>query len=243
MAGLALFIPMYNCGKQIERVLNSLEPSVRLHFSEILILDNGSSDNGPQTVRQWIATNQLVNVSFEINSENLGFGGSHKKAFSRFIDRGHDYCLVLHGDDQASIRDFLPLLRDKEFQHWDHVLGSRFSWQSRLVNYSKIRVLGNVFFNALASVLKRRLISDLGGSGLNIYSLNRLEEMNYLSFPNDLTFHTSFLLDALTKRNRYRFVPISWREYDQISNVRIYSQSLNLLRTLTKDFVKNLRSK
>lgn len=38
-------------------------------------------------------------------------GGSHKVAFNYAIENNFDYIIVLHGDDQGSISDMIPVLK------------------------------------------------------------------------------------------------------------------------------------
>ena len=56
-----------------------------------------------------------MNAGFPIkvlkNRENYGLGGSHKVAFNYAIENNFDYIIVLHGDDQGSISDMIPVLK------------------------------------------------------------------------------------------------------------------------------------
>lgn len=45
MKKILLFIPMYNCERQIKRVIGRLGGGVQEHIAEVLIADNGSTDN------------------------------------------------------------------------------------------------------------------------------------------------------------------------------------------------------
>ena len=79
------------------------------------------------------------------------------------------------------------------------------------------------------------MIPDFGGSGLNIYRIKSLVNggnRDFLQFADDLTFHPSLLLYALHRRQRIHFSPIQWHEEDQISNVKAFRQSLQLLKML-----------
>ena len=43
---ILLFIPMYNCEKQIIRVLNQLRSEVSEYITEVIIVNNRSTDDG-----------------------------------------------------------------------------------------------------------------------------------------------------------------------------------------------------
>ena len=122
-----LFIPMYNCEKQITRVLNQLTPEVCNYITEVIIVNNRSTDNGEEAVEQYLKSRDIqTRVKLLRNDENYGLGGSHKVAFEYAIDNGFDYVVVLHGDDQGRIADFLPLLKSKDYEKYDCCLGARF---------------------------------------------------------------------------------------------------------------------
>ena len=46
MDKILLFIPMYNCEKQIVRVLSQLDAQVCSFLSEVIIVNNRSTDGG-----------------------------------------------------------------------------------------------------------------------------------------------------------------------------------------------------
>ena len=45
---ILVFIPMYNCEKQIVRVLDQLNGEIKKYISEAIIVNNRSTDNGEQ---------------------------------------------------------------------------------------------------------------------------------------------------------------------------------------------------
>ena len=116
-----LFIPCYNCSKQIVRVLVKLI-SVELEdfFYEILIVDNKSTDDTNNTILDFLSKNNIkIKVSLITNKFNYGLGGSHKIAFQYACENKFDNIVVLHGDDQADIIDALDLLKSKNFKQYD----------------------------------------------------------------------------------------------------------------------------
>ena len=231
-----LFIPTYNCEKQIIRILNQLTPEISIHFEEIIIFDNRSNDGTVEVAQEMIKKRSLP-VEVRINSVNVNLGGTHKLAFAYGIEKGYDYCFILHGDDQADIADFRIVLETKKYGTHDLILGSRFSLNSERINYSKLRTIGNLFFNFLISLRYLKLIPDFGGSGLNGFSVKFLKDniaSHFDDYDNDLTFHTYLLMKALSLKADIIFVPITWREFDQKSNVNLISQSKKLLKIISR---------
>ena len=104
MDKILLFIPMYNCEKQIVRVLKQLTDEVCSYITEVIIVNNRSTDHGEAVVQSYLSENPLpMKVSLLRNDDNYGLGGSHKVAFQYAVDHGFDYVIVLHGDDQGDI--------------------------------------------------------------------------------------------------------------------------------------------
>ena len=104
MDKILLFIPMYNCEKQISRVLKQLTDEVCSYLDEVLVINNRSTDYGEQVVQDYLKKNEKpVKISLLRNDDNYGLGGSHKVAFQYAQDNGFDYVILLHGDDQGDI--------------------------------------------------------------------------------------------------------------------------------------------
>lgn len=232
MEKILIFIPMYNCEKQIPRVLGRIAAlgENQSLFSEVLVVDNRSRDNSLKAAEE--AMDALsVPVTLIRNRENYSLGGSHKVAFRYAVDHGFDFVVVLHGDDQGDISDLIPLLKRGSHRRVDSLLGSRFSEGSKLVNYSSFRIFGNHVFNLFASVCAGKRIYDLG-SGLNIYKTDYLRDPFYMSFPNDLSFNVFLLLYGVYADSKFRFFPLTWREEDQVSNARLWKQTRRMLRLM-----------
>lgn len=243
MDKILLFIPMYNCENQIIRVLNQIDDTILNYISEVIVVNNKSIDNGESVVIDYCRKHDELPLKLLRNDENYGLGGSHKVAFEYAIDNSFDYVIVLHGDDQGAICDLLPALKTKSYRKYDCYLGARFASESKLIGYSKIRIVGNLFFNFIFSMAMRRKIFDLG-AGLNMYSVDILKSRYYYTYPDNLTFNVYMLMAVKSYNQSYAFFPLTWRETDQVSNAKVLSQAIKTLKMLVKytinekDFLK-----
>jgi len=222
---ILVFIPCYNCERQIARVLRQFERVPPGTFHEVLVVDNRSRDGTASVAAAALPFVGSIPARVVQNSENYGLGGSHKAAFAYAARQGHSHVVVLHGDDQGSIDDVLPILRDGDHRRFDACLGARFMRGSRLIGYSRLRRLGNRVFNALFSVAVGRRVADLG-SGLNIFGPAVFGSGSIFKYPDDLRFNVLLLLGMYDRALRVSYFPISWREDDQVSNVRMLSQAI-----------------
>lgn len=224
---ILLFIPAYNCERQIPRVIAQLTPDRARWFSEVIVVNNRATD---QTEARAVEAMSSQGLSGRVlrNDGNYGLGGSHKVAFNYARANSFDYVVVLHGDDQGAISDLIPLLDAGAHRDVDCLLGARFAPGSKLTGYSLLRTLGNRGFNLLYSMVSGRWITDLG-SGLNLYRVSALNDGFYLRCADDLTFNYHMLLRSIAARWRIRFFPLEWREADQTSNVRLFRQAARVL--------------
>lgn len=228
---ILVFIPAYNCAPQIGRVLLKMNNVPRGTFAEVLVLDNQSRDNTSDAAAAAAANVTTVSVKIARNRSNYGLGGSHKAAFAYAAQHGFTHVVVLHGDDQGDIQDLLPVLEAGTHRTLDACLGSRFMRGSKTPGYSAFRTFGNHVFNLLFSTAAQQKVTDLG-SGLNLFGRAVFEDPGIQRFSDDLRFNCYLLLGLADKKLRFSFFPISWREEDQVSNVKIVSQSVKTLEII-----------
>jgi len=233
-----VFIPIYRCEAQITRVIDQFDARVQDCVDTVMVIDNQSPDRTLEVAIE-CGRKKLTACKFIAwrNEGNYGLGGSHKVAFRYAVEQGFDYLVVLHGDDQADIRDLIPQLETGVHSKVDCLLGARFMHGSRLAGYSWFRTFGNRVYNKLFSLAVLRNIFDLG-SGLNMYRLAAFHNFYYKPFPDDLTFNYMMLLASYHRRQSVLFFPISWREEDQRSNVKLFSQAIKVLGLLAGYFFR-----
>ena len=75
---ILLFIPAYNCEKQIVRVLGQLDEAVMKYLTQVVVINNISTDNTEEVVKRFIERHPDIPVKLLRNDENYGLGGSHK---------------------------------------------------------------------------------------------------------------------------------------------------------------------
>ena len=231
MHKILLFIPMYNCEKQITRVLSQINDENKKFFSEIIVVNNRSTDNGEQAVADYCKNHPDLPIKLLRNDENYGLGGSHKVAFYYAIDNNFDYVIVLHGDDQGDISNLVPYLKSKEYENYDCFLGARFMKGSKLQGYSKFRTFGNYVYDFLFTLGIGFKVYDLG-SGLNMYKVDVLKNNFFEKYIDNLMFNYCMIMCSSYLKHKIKFFPIIWREDDQVSNVKLTSQAITVLKLL-----------
>lgn len=229
---ILIAIPCYNCEKQVSRVLQELHEVLPKVDYQVLVIDNRSHDN---TIE--VAVNNMENYQIKgqviKNNNNIGLGGSHKVALSYGQNNNFTHIAILHGDNQAVSSELSLLINSFEKEKLDYSLGSRFMIQSKRINYPLVRTLGNFVLNSLYSLFTLKLIKDLG-SGLNIYRTSFVKKIDLEKCSNSFNFNMDFLLQSIDHGVKLRYLPITWREEDKISNVKLISIGVETLKSLVK---------
>ena len=93
MEKLLVFIPAYNCEKQVTRVLSQLlDQRIAPWVGECIVVNNRSADGTEATVQDWMARHPDAPVRLLRNDQNYGLGGSHKVAFGYARPTGTSIC-------------------------------------------------------------------------------------------------------------------------------------------------------
>lgn len=227
-----VFVPAYNCANQVTRVIADLacladEPGT---FA-VAVVENRSTDDTLTRAESALDACPVADKLLVQNDENYNLGGSHKVAFDIARAEGYDYVIVLHGDDQGSIRDILPLLREGRHRDTDALLGARFMKGSTLQGYSMLRTSANVVFNLIFSAVAGKRFYDLG-SGLNLFRRSVFDDGFHRKYADNLTFNYYLVFGLADTGKRFAFFPINWREDDQVSNAKLFSQGVTMLKML-----------
>jgi glycosyltransferase involved in cell wall biosynthesis len=234
---ILVFIPAYRCAPQLPRVVAQLAGPVTELVEEVVVVDNQSPDETVEVALEALGKLEGLRWTVLRNDNNYGLGGSHKVAIAYGLEHGFTHLLVLHGDDQASVDDIVPRLRAGAHHGLDALLGARFMRGATLQGYSTVRTLGNHVYNVLFSLAGRRRLHDLG-SGLNLFRLEAFADGAHRRFADDLTFNYHLCFHMVSHGWRIRFFPITWREEDQRSNVKLAEQGWRTLK-LVGSFVRD----
>lgn len=229
-------IPFYNCEKQLPRVVQELCQDSQIwntYQVEVLLIDNQSKDSSLDAAKAAIAKFGFSRkIRLIRNLQNIGLGGSQKVAFTWAVREKFERLVILHGDHQASPSETKNLLARMNVQtEAAAVLGTRFSRKSKRIGYSKVRTIGNIGLNIIYTLLTGKKILDLG-SGLNVFSVPRIDLNSIRSHSNQFTFNMDLLLSFVRSRKAFYFYPIQWVEYDQVSNARNWVVGWSAFKTL-----------
>jgi dolichol-phosphate mannosyltransferase len=113
---LLIAIPVFNEQKYLGRVLDK----VRQFHPDILVVDDGSSDDTPKI----LASRDDIQVIR--HPSNLGYGRSLIDAFDYARRHGYDWVITMDCDEQHEPEMIPEFVRQIESDRWDVISGSRY---------------------------------------------------------------------------------------------------------------------
>ena len=168
------------------------------------------------------------------NDQNYGLGGSHKVAFGYAAAHGYEHLVVLHGDDQGAIADLLPILNDGTYKKlrllpWLPLYEGQ---QDRRLQ--RAAHLGQLRLQLALQLSGPQKIHRSGQRTEPVCRGTAEKASTTKTFPDTLYFNDCMILALCQMKQRVLFFPISWREEDQVSNNKLTSFGISLLKLCGK---------
>ena len=158
-------IPCYNEALTIGSVVLKLK--ARKHVDEVLVVDDGSTDD---TAEVATAAGAVV-VSHVVNK---GYGAAIRTCFNYAKENNFDVMVILDGDgqhDPSYIHDFITALKTNGA---DVVIGSRFLTKNKTI--PKYRIVGMKVLNLFTRLVGKVKTTD-SQSGYRAYSRRAIEKI------------------------------------------------------------------
>ena len=159
-------VPAYNEAHSIGPVIDG----TRDHVDEVVVVDDGSSDDTVEIARDHGAT--VIEHAF-----NTGVGGAVRTGYQYAIRHDYDFVLQIDADGQHDPADIPRLLAEAE-DH-DMVIGSRYLNDS-IDDYGFVRKAGIQFFTSLVNLLGSLDLTDVT-SGFRVYRVSALASILHTS--------------------------------------------------------------
>ena len=198
---LSVIVPAYNEEKTIWRVLDKLK-SIELiggFEREIVVVNDCSSDNTEGMVKQFIAENPLVEVTYFRHEYNQGQGAALHTGFRK---ASGDYIIVQDADLEYDPQEFNILLRPVIEGYADVVYGSRFMGGTPHRILFFWHTIGNKFLTFLSNMFCNLNLTDM--------------ETCYKLFRADI------IKNMVLQEKRFGFEPEVTAKVSKIPKIRIY---------------------
>lgn len=192
-----IYMPALNESGTIVNVINSIKLLDSLNKLEVLVVDDGSSDD----------TSNLAEGSGAIvlkHSLNKGVGAAFQTAVEYAVEQGYQAMVSIDADGQFKSSEIIDLIKPINSKKADFVLGIRFQ-DGRPENMSKVKFYGNKIVNGIISKISKTTILD-ASCGFRAYSQKALLHLN---LHGSFTYTHETILDLLDKNLEVDQVPIT----------------------------------
>ncbi len=228
MAKLSIVIPAYNEETHIETVVGSLvgereeiARSAGIDKIEIVVVNDGSTDQTGERLRKFAATPDLAIVTHE---RNRGYGAALKTGFA---SASGDYLSFMDADGTISPRSFSEMYSALIRNDADMVVGTRFGQENSEMPF--VRKVGNRFFAFLLSFLSGEKVRDTA-SGMRLFGRHVVPQL--LPLPDGLHFTPAMSAKAVHERLKIVEVPIPYSEREGESKLNVVSDGVRFLRII-----------
>jgi dolichol-phosphate mannosyltransferase len=213
---LSVIIPAHNEEEAVRGTVERLHATLRAERIpfEILVINDHSTD-GTQRVLAELAQ-ELPEVRWVSNRKPGGFGRAIQTGLNRF--EGDAVCIVM-ADASDHPQDVVKYYRKLE-EGYECVFGSRFTRQSRVVDYPRHKLVLNRLANWFIKVLFRLDFSDTTNA-FKAYRREVIAGVQPILSPH-FNITVELPLKAIVRGYTYATVPIDWyNRATGVSNLKI----------------------
>jgi dolichol-phosphate mannosyltransferase len=166
----SVVVPCHDEAANVRALVDALLQSYDDYIHEIIIVDDHSTDATPDVVRELATAEPRVRLI--TNTSNPGVGSALREGYAAATGR---YILSMDCDFALIVPELRDLF-DAVAEGRDGAIGSRFSYESVLVNYPVMKIIGNRGFHLLARLVLRRRLRDISNN-LKLYRAPILKQL------------------------------------------------------------------
>ena len=222
-------MPAYNAARTLAKTYHTIPPN---SYDEIIVVDDASSDG------TWAVANSLPLTAIR-HRKNRGYGGNQKTCYTRALDQGAEFMVMLHPDyqyDPTIISNLVEPLRAGEA---DVVLASRMLGDPLAGGMPLWKYAANKLLTRIENLALGTNFSEFH-TGYHAYTRDALESVNFEANSEDFLFDNEIIVQMFLKGLRFKEIPVTTRYSFDCSSVSFGQgcvYGLGILKTSGKHFV------
>lgn len=214
---ISIVIPAYNEDEGIRSTLTKLMSIPEIQNAEIIVVDDGSTDNTIQTASEYP-------VKVLCHRHNKGYGAALKTGIRKAI---RDYIVIMDSDGQHDPTYITALV--KELETCDMVIGERTEDSYQV----KSRSFGKRLIRIVGEYLVEQRLPDYN-SGFRGFNKELIEKMLHI-MPNGFSFSTTSTMAFIKEGYQIGTIPIKVEEREgRSSNVSFLKDGTKTILLLTR---------
>jgi dolichol-phosphate mannosyltransferase len=199
-----VIIPTYNEIHNIQKLLSDL--MFMYPLLDVLVVDDNSPDGTAEFVKQTQKTSSRIKLIRR--EKKMGLGTAYVAGFKYALANGYDVAIEMDADyshDPKEIANFLEAIKT-----YDLVIGSRYIYGVRVINWPIRRLLLSYFANLYSRIITRMPVKD-GTGGFKCFRREVLESINLDAIhSNGYSFQIEMNFKAWKKGFRLVELPITF---------------------------------
>lgn len=229
MTKLVIQIPCYNEEETLLTTLNEL-PSINelngVDELEVIVIDDGSTDNSSEIAKSWGAT--VINIK-----PNKGLANAFKNGINEALQRNADIIVNTDADNQYFAKDINKLIAPILHNEADIVIGARDI--KNIKEFSILKKILQKIGSAVVRLLSSTKVAD-APSGFRAFSKDAAIKLNIF---DNYTYTIETIVQAKAKGLRLVSVPIAVNEKLRESKLvkNIFSYVFKSMKTTIRMFI------
>ena len=205
MKKLSIIIPAKNEAENLHDCVSEICMELNRHFvnHEILVIDDGSTDNTQATIKELKTT--FPSVHGIKNDGNKGFGMAVRLGLENFSGDAVAIMMADRSDSPADLVKYWKCIQNG----YDCVFGSRFLKDSRLYNYPLVKLIANRVVNNMIRYAFKIKCNDFTNA-FKIYRREVIEGCKPLIAPH-FNLTVEIPIKAIIRGYSWKVLPISWK--------------------------------
>ncbi len=216
-------MPAYNAGQTVEKTFRDIPEGIA---DEIILVDDCSRDNTVEVAK-------ALGLTVITHERNKGYGGNQKTCYNAALERGAEFVVMLHPDDQYDARLLPYLVGFLAEDICDIVLGSRIRTRKEALGQGMPAYKS--FFNRLLPIMENLVLGQNLGefhSGYRAYTREVLERIPFMKNSNNFAFDSELLFQAVYFGFRLGDVPVPVRYFSEASSIDFTRSMVYGIRTM-----------
>jgi glycosyltransferase involved in cell wall biosynthesis len=215
-----IFVVAYNAERKIGDVLNRIPIDAMPASTEVLIVDDCSSDDTFRAGLDYLAAGTPLKLTVLRNPVNQGYGGNQKIGYQYAIEHGFDVVALLHGDGQYAPEMLPELIAPVASGEADACFGSRMLERGAALRNGMplYKYVGNRILTFCQNRLLGLSLSEFH-SGYRVYSVPALARLPFAGNTNDFHFDTEIIIQFAMAGMKIVELPIPTYYGDEICHV------------------------
>jgi glycosyltransferase involved in cell wall biosynthesis len=228
-----IFIVAYNHENLIEGVLDRIPSALAEYETEILIIDDASSDRTFETAVNYKKEKKPpFGITVLVNPENQRYGGNQKIGFHYAIENGFDALALVHGDGQYAPEALPELLAPILAGEADGVMGSRMATRFGALKGGMpfYKFIGNKILTTYQNFMLGTDLYEFH-TGYRLYAVDALKRIPFDLATNEFHYDNEIFIQMHLSGMRVKELPIDTFYGDEVCHVDGFYYAWDLVKT------------